>query len=164
MYTFQSAGPEDTARLAEELAGWLGAGTVIALEGELGVGKTTFSQFFARALGVQETVNSPTFTIIKEYEGTNRPFYHMDVYRVSVEEADELGLDEYFYGDGVTLVEWASRIGGLLPERYLLLEIGYAEPEAADLWDPNKRVIRATPKGEVYEVGCRRMAERGVWG
>ncbi|MBJ8193242.1 tRNA (adenosine(37)-N6)-threonylcarbamoyltransferase complex ATPase subunit type 1 TsaE, partial [Bacillus cereus] len=87
------------------LADWIQPGTVIALDGDLGAGKTRFSQALARAIGVPDVVNSPTFTIIKEYEGTTLPFYHMDVYRLSIEEADELGLDDYFFGQGLTVVE-----------------------------------------------------------
>src|SRR5690242_19583817 len=110
----------------EQLAAWLAAraepGTVIGLDGDLGAGKTAFSQQFARHLGVNGVVNSPTFTIIKEYEG-RLPLYHMDVYRLSVDEADELGLDEYFYGDGVCLVEWSSLITELMPEQYLHIQL-----------------------------------------
>lgn len=111
---------KDTGKLAELLALRAGPGTVIALDGDLGAGKTAFSQLFAKHLGVEQQVNSPTFTIIKEYEG-RLPFYHMDVYRLSLEEADELGLDEYFEGQGVTLVEWATLIEELLPPAYLHL-------------------------------------------
>lgn len=114
---------KDTARLAEKLASFAAPGTVIALDGDLGAGKTTFSQHFAAALGVRGIVNSPTFTIIKEYQGETLPFYHMDVYRLSLEEADELGLDDYFYGSGVTVVEWASLIPELLPPDRLELLI-----------------------------------------
>lgn len=110
----------------EQLAAWLAAraepGTVIGLDGDLGAGKTAFSQQFARHLGVNGVVNSPTFTIIKEYEG-RLPLYHMDVYRLSVDEADELGLDEYFYGEGVCLVEWSSLITELMPEQYLHIQL-----------------------------------------
>lgn len=161
-FTFMSGSPEDTARLAQQLASWLAPGSVVALEGDLGAGKTTFSQYFARALGVTDVVSSPTFTIIKEYEGTRCPFYHMDVYRLSIEEADELGLDDYFYGDGVTLVEWASRIEELLPEERLEVEITRPEFSAVEAWDEELRWIRITPYGKRYEEGCRAMAERGV--
>ncbi|WP_187386110.1 tRNA (adenosine(37)-N6)-threonylcarbamoyltransferase complex ATPase subunit type 1 TsaE [Paenibacillus tuaregi] len=113
---------EDTGRLASLLAHKAAPGTVIALDGDLGAGKTAFSQLFAKQLGVHEQVNSPTFTIIKEYEG-RLPFYHMDVYRLSLEEADELGLEEYFDGQGVTLVEWASLITEILPPEHLHLYI-----------------------------------------
>lgn len=132
----------DTRELASRLAALAGPGTVIALDGDLGAGKTAFSQAFAAALGVQGVVNSPTFTIIKEYEGETLPFYHMDVYRLSLEEADELGLDEYFYGSGVTIVEWASLIEELLPANRLSVYIEHLGGEA--------RRFRVTGCGEPY--------------
>ncbi len=153
------------------IAQWLKPGSVVALEGDLGAGKTTFSQAFARGLGVREIVSSPTFTIIKEYDGDQYPFYHMDVYRLSADEADELGLDDYFYGDGVTLIEWASRIGELLPEDRLEItllradEVSSVRSDAAQdgIWDPNKRIIRVVPYGDYYVSGCKRLQEQGVW-
>ncbi len=104
---------EETKELARRLAGLLEPGDCLALEGDLGAGKTTFAQGLAEALGVEEAVDSPTFTIVKEYDG-NLPFYHMDVYRIESPD-EQLGLEEYFYGDGVCLVEWASRVEPLLP-------------------------------------------------
>lgn len=131
----------------EQLAAWLGtqawAGMVMALDGDLGAGKTTFSKALAASLGVKEIVSSPTFTIIKEYEGQTLPFYHMDVYRLSMEEADELGLDEYFYGQGVTVVEWASLIEELLPEQYLAIEI--------ETIDEQQRQVQLQAYGDKYE-------------
>src|SRR5690606_4842442 len=96
-------------------------------------------------LGVQGIVSSPTFTIIKEYEGRDLPFYHMDVYRLSIEEADELGLDDYFYGQGVTVIEWASLITDIMPPHYLSLFIEYVDDE--------QRLITIKAYGERY-VGC----------
>jgi len=121
---------QDTIELAHLLADYAQPGTVLALDGDLGAGKTRFSQAFAEAIGVQGVVSSPTFTIIKEYEGESFPFYHMDVYRLSIEEADELGLDDYFYGQGVTIVEWASLIEELLPPQRLELYIEHLGGEA----------------------------------
>ncbi|SFJ43466.1 tRNA threonylcarbamoyladenosine biosynthesis protein TsaE [Paenibacillus sp. UNC496MF] len=118
-----------TVRLAETLAGWAAPGTVLALDGDLGAGKTRFSQAYARGIGVKDVVNSPTFTIIKEYQGA-LPLYHMDVYRLSEPEADELGLDEYFFGDGVTIVEWASLIEALLPPERLEMYIAHLGGDA----------------------------------
>mgnify|MGYP001953565695 CR=1 FL=1 len=153
-YRYRSIGEEDTARLAEALAGMAEAGTVIALDGDLGAGKTRFSQAMARALGVPGVVNSPTFTIIKEYEGNQLPFYHMDVYRISPEEAEELGLDDYFFGEGVTLVEWAERIRELLPPEYLAIRIRHA--------GEREREIELTPHGFRYENWCRVLKENGM--
>jgi tRNA threonylcarbamoyladenosine biosynthesis protein TsaE len=107
-----------TRALAVRLAGLLRAGDVLALEGDLGAGKTAFAKGIAEGLAVQEEVDSPTFTIIKEYEGT-LPLYHMDVYRL--DGVEEIGLDDYFYGDGVCVVEWASRVEPWLPEETLWL-------------------------------------------
>lgn len=115
-FTYAAKSIKDTEQLAKRLAECLPSGTVVALDGELGAGKTSFSKLFAKYLGVKEMVNSPTFTLIKEYEAENIPFYHMDVYRISILEAEELGLDEYFFSEGITLVEWASKIVELLPE------------------------------------------------
>ncbi|WP_199794813.1 tRNA (adenosine(37)-N6)-threonylcarbamoyltransferase complex ATPase subunit type 1 TsaE [Paenibacillus faecalis] len=141
----------------EQLAAWLARrsipGTVIGLDGDLGAGKTAFSQAFAKHLGVSDVVNSPTFTIIKEYEG-RLPLYHMDVYRLSLDEADELGLDEYFFGEGVCLVEWSSLITELLPEGYLHISI-----ETEDL---SERTITVSGLGEPYGQWCRELNENGV--
>lgn len=144
---------QDTEKLAGQLAEMAGAGTVIVLDGDLGAGKTAFSQAFARGLGVQEHVNSPTFTIIKEYEG-RLPFHHMDVYRLSVDEADGLGLDEYFYGDGVSLVEWGSLIEELLPEDRLHLYI--------EVSGETSRIIYIYGQGEPYRTWSGRVKENGV--
>jgi tRNA threonylcarbamoyladenosine biosynthesis protein TsaE len=92
-------------------------GDIYCLTGDLGVGKTVFTQGFAAGLGITEPVSSPTFTIVQEYEGEKFPFYHFDVYRIGdVEEMDEIGLEEYIYGGGVCLIEWAELIREILPE------------------------------------------------
>ena len=116
-----SYGEEETSQFAVSLAQRLLGGDVIALEGDLGAGKTAFTKGLAKGLGVTRTVNSPTFTIIKEYQG-RLPLYHMDVYRVSESEED-LGFDEYFHGDGVTVIEWAHLIKEQLPEDILIIHI-----------------------------------------
>lgn len=93
------------------------AGQVYTLAGDLGVGKTVFTQGFAKGLGVEEHVNSPTFTIVQEYEDGRMPFYHFDVYRIGdIEEMDEIGFEEYIAGEGVCLIEWAILIEEILPE------------------------------------------------
>lgn len=153
-YTYVSNGERETALLAEELAARMESGAVLALDGDLGAGKTRFSQSVARALGVKGVVNSPTFTIIKEYEGDRFPFYHMDVYRLSASEADELGLDDYFYGDGVTIVEWAELIRDLLPPDRLDIRFRHA--------GERERVIELTPHGERYADWCRQLKENGT--
>lgn len=113
---------EETRALASRIGTMLSKGSVIALTGELGAGKTTFSQGLAKGLGIEEQIDSPTFSILKIYEG-RLPLYHMDVYRLEEEGAEELGLDEYLYGDGVSLVEWPSRIITLLPNETIFIEI-----------------------------------------
>ena len=95
-------------------------GDVYCLTGDLGVGKTVFTQGFAAGLGVREPVSSPTFTIVQEYEGEKMPFYHFDVYRIGdVEEMEEIGFEDYIYGQGVCLIEWANLIREILPEDFM---------------------------------------------
>lgn len=153
-YAIQMNSLEDVQRFAFLLADQVEAGFVIALDGDLGAGKTTFSQAFAKGLGVTAIVNSPTFTIIKEYMGSTLPFYHMDVYRISVDEADELGLDEYFFGQGVTVVEWATIIEEIFPEQHLHITIEL-------LADGSRRfILRAI--GERYVQALEQLKDRGI--
>ena len=135
--------PQELTYLGERLAAFLQAGDVIALDGELGAGKTTLAQGIASGLGVAEVVNSPTFTIIHEYTSGRLPFYHFDVYRLNkAEELEDLGYEDYFYGEGVTVVEWAKLIGDYLPEAYLYLTLAHV---------PEGREIALLAKGERYE-------------
>lgn len=107
---------KETRALGEELGRQAVPGSLYTLTGDLGTGKTVFTQGFARGLGITEHVNSPTFTIVQEYDGGRLPFYHFDVYRIGdLEEMDEIGYEDYFYGDGVCLIEWAELIEELLP-------------------------------------------------
>jgi len=153
-YQFQACDEQKTAELAAQLAEEAYSGMVIILDGELGAGKTHFSKAFAKAMGVKAVVNSPTFTLIKEYEGKKLPLYHMDVYRINVEEAEELGLDEYFYGDGVSIVEWGSRITELLPKERLEIRIEHA--------GEHERKLFLIPFGKAYQVICEELRENGV--
>ena len=115
---------QETRALGEKLGREAAAGQVYTLTGDLGVGKTVFTQGFARGLGVKEHVNSPTFTIVQEYGEGRLPFYHFDVYRIGdIEEMDEIGYEDYFYGEGVCLIEWAELIEELLPEQYTEIHI-----------------------------------------
>lgn len=94
------------------------AGQVFTLTGDLGVGKTVFTQGLAKGLGIEEAVNSPTFTIVQIYEGGRLPFYHFDVYRIGdIEEMDEVGFEDYVMGEGVSLIEWANLIEEILPDK-----------------------------------------------
>lgn len=109
--------PEDTYKLGFDMAREAGEGDVIALTGDLGVGKTVFTKGFAAGLGIREDVNSPTFTILQIYEEGRLPLYHFDVYRIGdPEEMMEVGWDEYVYGRGVCLIEWADLIEDLIDE------------------------------------------------
>ena len=109
--------PEETHALGKKIGQQAKPGDVYTLIGDLGVGKTVFTQGFAKGLGVEEHVNSPTFTIVQEYEDGRMPFYHFDVYRIGdIEEMDEIGFEEYVAGEGVCLIEWANLIEEILPE------------------------------------------------
>ncbi|NBJ71563.1 tRNA (adenosine(37)-N6)-threonylcarbamoyltransferase complex ATPase subunit type 1 TsaE [Roseburia sp. 1XD42-34] len=121
MYEITTNTEDTTIHLGEKLAMLLSPGDVVTLEGNLGTGKTTFTKGIAAGLGVKRNVSSPTFTIIKEYEG-EIPFYHMDVYRLENSEED-IGFDEYFNGEGITVVEWPQYIGSFLPEKYLEVKL-----------------------------------------
>ncbi len=113
----ETASPEETFQLGYVLAQKAQKGDIYCLNGDLGVGKTVFTQGFAAGLGITETISSPTFTIVQVYEDGNIPFYHFDVYRIGdEEEMDEIGYEDYFYGEGVCLIEWSERIEGILPE------------------------------------------------
>ncbi|MCR5031856.1 MAG: tRNA (adenosine(37)-N6)-threonylcarbamoyltransferase complex ATPase subunit type 1 TsaE [Lachnospiraceae bacterium] len=120
----ESYKPEDTFEIGKELGNKALAGQVYTLIGDLGVGKTVFTQGFAAGLEIDDYVNSPTFTIIQEYEDGRLPLYHFDVYRIGdVSEMDELGYEDYFYGDGVCLVEWADLVREVIPPEAIRIEI-----------------------------------------
>ena len=108
-----------TMNFAKKLADCLGPGDVLVLNGDLGAGKTTFTKGLAEGLGIDALIKSPTFTIIREYQGGRLPLYHMDVYRLENSGGEELGLDEYFDGPGVSVVEWAQFVEDELPHDYL---------------------------------------------
>lgn len=110
-------------------------GSVIALMGDLGTGKTTLTKAIAKGLGISDMITSPTFNIVKEYRDGRLPLYHFDVYRIGdVEEMYELGYEEYFYGNGVCVVEWADLIEELLPEDAVRIQIEYGEKEGERIY------------------------------
>ena len=112
-----SFGPEETYAIGKSLGETAKPGDVICLNGDLGVGKTVFTQGFAAGLGITEPVNSPTFTIVQQYDDGRLPLYHFDVYRIGdVSEMDEVGYEDCFYGEGVCLIEWSNLIEEILPE------------------------------------------------
>lgn len=116
--------PEDTFALGEKIGRLAEPGTVLTLVGDLGVGKTVFTQGVAAGLGIREPVNSPTFTIVQIYEEGRMPFYHFDVYRIGdVEEMEEIGYEDCFYGNGLCLIEWANLIEEILPSSYTRVKI-----------------------------------------
>lgn len=116
-FVFETYSDAETEGLASRLAAEVRPGTVICLDGDLGTGKTVFARGFARGLGITEPVVSPTFTILHGYEGGRLPLWHFDVYRIEEpEEMDEIGYEDCFYGDGVSLVEWASLVEEIIPE------------------------------------------------
>lgn len=138
---------KDTEKIGQIISRCLDKGTVICLDGDLGVGKTALTQFIAREFGVEEYITSPTFTIIKEYEG-RLPFYHMDVYRIdSEDDMYDLGYDEYIYSEGVTVIEWSHKINGILPDERIDIEI--------QRLDDTRRTMDIDGRGKAYD----RLAE-----
>ncbi len=121
---YETLSAEETFALGKELGRNAKAGSVYALIGDLGVGKTVFTQGVAAGLEIKEHINSPTFTIVQVYEDGRLPFYHFDVYRIGEpEEMEEIGYEDYFYGEGVCLVEWANLIEELMPENTITITI-----------------------------------------
>jgi tRNA threonylcarbamoyladenosine biosynthesis protein TsaE len=140
-YELKTNTTEETIGVAERLAALLEAGNVITLEGDLGAGKTTFTKGLAIGLGIERTLSSPTFTIVKEYEG-RLPLYHMDVYRLENSDED-IGFEEYFNGNGITVIEWAQYIEDFLPTDRLNIMIKYL--------DEGSRLLIFEPFGSHYK-------------
>ena len=141
-YKYTSRSIDDTMELAENIESEKFPGMVICLEGELGSGKTVFVKGFAKGLGITETITSPTFTLIKEYNSGEMPLYHMDVYRI--EESDgTIGFADDFNKDAVSIIEWAEMIKEELPEERLEIEFR--------LVDENTRILILKPYGDKYE-------------
>lgn len=125
----------ETAAFGIDLGGRVCPGTVIALTGDLGAGKTTLTKAIAQGLGISNMITSPTFNIVKEYGGGRLPLYHFDVYRIGdADEMYELGYEEYFYGNGVCVVEWADLIEDLLPENAVRIQIEYGGEEGERIY------------------------------
>lgn len=149
-HTVRTNSPEVTTKLAVRLGELVNPGDVITLEGDLGAGKTTFTKGLAKGMGIQKNVNSPTFTIMKEYRDGRLPLYHMDVYRMEDSEED-LGFDEFFEGEGVTVVEWAHLIQEQLPPDRLDIRILRVENES--------REIIFEPIGDHYIGLCKELID-----
>lgn len=125
----------ETVGFGIELGQNVKPGTVIALTGDLGAGKTTLTKSIAKGLGIEDVITSPTFTIVKEYETGRLPLYHFDVYRIGdIDEMYELGYEEYFFGQGVCVVEWADLIDEIMPEETLRINIEYGEKEGERIY------------------------------
>ena len=121
---YETNSEKETFELGKNLGEQAKAGQIFCLNGDLGVGKTVFTQGFAKGLGIEENVNSPTFTIIQVYEEGRIPLYHFDVYRIGdPEEMYEIGYEEYFFGEGVCVIEWSKLIEELIPEEAINIEI-----------------------------------------
>ena len=148
-YKIVSNSDVDTILLAQNIESEKFPNMVICLEGDLGSGKTLFTKAFAKSMGISENITSPTFNIIKEYDGEEGyKLYHMDVYRLS-ESKEDIGISEYFNKGGVTIIEWADLISDILPKDRLDIRI--------KIVDENKRVFYITPHGEEYEDLCERV-------
>ena len=145
-YKLTSRCEEDTLEIAENIESEKFAGMVICLNGELGSGKTVFVKGFAKALGIKETVTSPTFSLVKEYHDGEMPLFHMDVYRME-DSKENFGLDDYLNQDGVCIIEWPEMIEEQLPEERLDVKI--------KVIDDDVRVFVFTPHGQQYEDLCQ---------
>ena len=144
-YKFTSHGEEETLELAQNFESEKFPNMVICLNGELGSGKTLFVKGIAQALGIDESITSPTFTIVKEYLNGEMPLYHFDVYRLDG-NTDGIGIEEYFSKNGIVVIEWADTIKDILPSERLDIKI--------KIVDENKRILVITPYGEKYEELC----------
>lgn len=140
----ETRSPEETFALGEKLGREAKPGQIYTLNGDLGTGKTVFTQGFASGLGITEPVNSPTFTILQVYEEGRMPFYHFDVYRIGdVEEMDEIGYEDCFYGEGVCLIEWAELIEEILPKNVIVVTI---EKDLEQGFDYRKITLEGLPE------------------
>ena len=143
----KSKSAQETIQIAKKLASFLHGGEIILLNGDLGSGKTVFAKAFAASMGIEENITSPTFTIIKEYEGEIKLF-HMDVYRLN-EMKEDIGITEYFNKKGVCIIEWSDLIEDILPKNRLDIKI--------NIIDENTRIFKIIPHGEKYEDLCERV-------
>ncbi|MCD2257528.1 tRNA (adenosine(37)-N6)-threonylcarbamoyltransferase complex ATPase subunit type 1 TsaE [Lactobacillus sp. CC-MHH1034] len=143
--TVQTQTAAATIALGEVLGSQLKPGDVILLNGDLGAGKTTFTKGIAQGLGIRQPIKSPTFTLIREYQRGRYPLYHMDMYRLESGGSADLGLEEYFNGDGIVVVEWSQYIQSELPATYLTIDL------KKDAQNDAFRQINFTPIGSHYE-------------
>lgn len=149
MLEFKTTDPEKTMAIAKQLGQQVQAGDVLLLDGDLGAGKTTFTKGLAASLGIERYIKSPTFTLIREYQDGRLPLYHMDVYRLEETGASDLGLEEYFDGNGVSVIEWSQFIAEELPSDYLMIHFN------KDVHDDQVRTLVLEPHGARYEALVR---------
>ena len=124
MKNYESFSENDTFEIAKNIAKELKEGSIVCLDGDLGVGKTIFAKGFAKGLGIEDDITSPTFTLVQSYESLDNVLHHFDVYRISDEsEMDEIGYEEYFFSDAICLIEWSSLIPDLIPENAIRISI-----------------------------------------
>ncbi|HLR91461.1 MAG TPA: tRNA (adenosine(37)-N6)-threonylcarbamoyltransferase complex ATPase subunit type 1 TsaE [Atopostipes sp.] len=145
MTTIVTENEQETKAFAKKLTEYLKPGMTILLKGDLGAGKTTFTKGIGEGLGIQRIIKSPTYTIVREYQDGKYPLYHVDLYRLTESEVPDLGLDEYFEGEGITVVEWPSVAPEDLPLERLEVEL------APDIEAPEKRTITVHAIGKDYE-------------
>lgn len=144
-YKYTSRNEDDTIKLAQNLESEKFPNMVICLDGELGSGKTVFVKGFASALGINDNITSPTFNLVKEYVSGEMPLFHMDMYRIE-DDQNNIGIEDYFMKNGVTIIEWAELIADLLPDERLDIKV--------KVIDENTRVFILEPHGSIYEEIC----------
>ena len=144
-YKYTTRNENDTIELAQNLEAEKFPNMVICLNGDLGTGKTVFVKGFAQALGIDDTITSPTFNIVKEYNSGELPLFHMDVYRLE-DKKDDIGISDYYYKGGITIIEWADLLNDELPEERLEIKFKFV--------DENTRVLIFKPYGKLYEDIC----------
>ena len=154
MAIFTTHNEMETIALAKEIAEHLKPGMTILLEGDLGAGKTTFAKGIGEGLKINRVIKSPSYTIVREYQEGTIPFYHIDLYRLEASEAEYLGLEEYFEGEGITVVEWPSVAPDELPEERL--EIGLR----TSIENPNARTIKIEAVGPRYEDMLNKVGKK----
>lgn len=153
MFKIKTNDAEQTEKIGAQLAPILEPNDVLLLDGDLGAGKTTFTKGLAKGLGIKRYVKSPTFTIIHEYHEGRMPLYHMDVYRLEDGGGDDLGWDEYFFGGGVSVIEWSQYIRDYLPDDYLKLKIARNDD------DDDQRILTFEPQDQHYEELVAQLKE-----
>lgn len=147
---------EQTQAIAKKMGPLLQARDILLLDGDLGAGKTTFTKGLAEGLGIHRNIKSPTFTIIHEYQQGRLPLYHMDVYRLEETGGDDLGLEEYFEGDGVSVVEWSQFVGDEIPADKLIIHL------EKDDDNDDVRYLEFEPHGKRYEELVSELEKEGV--